>query len=198
MITIPISGAEVWANVKPLVLFIVGMVIYSMFIFKFYLFLSRRDIFELNIHKKDNGFKSFVNTLAYILEYIIIFPLFTSFWFVILTIIILVLAKSSDVSNILLVSMALVGSVRVTAYYNENLSKDLAKMLPFALLGIFLLDISFFSLSDSLAVILTIPNYWQQILYYFAFVVILELVLRILHGFYRLIVPEEESDSKKK
>ena len=94
------------------------------------------------------------------------------------------MAKSAA-NNILLVSIALVSTVRIAAYYNEDLSKDLAKMQPFALLGIFLIDISYFSFSASLEVIKQIPSFWKIMIYYLIFAIVLEFILRIGSGIIR-------------
>ena len=128
-----------------------------------------------------------------------IFPLFVFFWFSILSVMIILLSKTQAVGNILLVSMALVASVRATSYYNEDLSRDLAKMLPFALLGVFLIDISIFSIFESIAMIKTLPSMWRPMVYYLGFVIGLELLLRIIHGVTYLFVEkkEEELESEK-
>ena len=77
--------------------------------------------------------------------------------------------------------MAIVGAIRVTAYYAADLSKDLAKMLPFTLLGIYLVDTSYLSFNQTLTMIWDIPSYFNILLYYFIFLVLLEVVLRILY-----------------
>ena len=60
----------------------------------------------------------------------------------------MLLSKFSSPNHILVVSVSLVAAIRVTSYYNEQLSQDLAKMIPFALLGIFLVDATFFSVQE--------------------------------------------------
>lgn len=167
---------------KPLVSFVIGVVVYAIFVFKFYRLLARKDIFEINIkagHKTSNVMWSL---LLYVIKYILMFPLFVFFWFAILTALLSFLSKDQQIQSILLVSMALVAAVRVTAYYNEELSKDLAKMLPFALLGVFLINVSFFSFTDSIALMKQIPSNWVLLAYYLLFVIALEFVLRIGHG----------------
>ena len=169
---------------KPLALFLLGMVIYSVFVFKFYRFLASRDIFGINLKKYNNVrhcfFGRLVTYLFNIIEYIFLLPVIIFFWFGVLTVLLTFLAKTQPSETILLVSMALIGSVRVTAYYNEDLSKDLAKMLPFALLGVFLIDISYFSFSESLSMLYKIPALYQTLFYYLLFVIVLELLLRII------------------
>ena len=67
-----------------------------------------------------------------------------------MTVLLATMTRGQGLDGILLVSMAVVGSIRVASYYNEALSTDLAKILPFALLGILLIDSSIVSLSGAL------------------------------------------------
>jgi len=189
-----------WTVVKPLILFVLSMVIYSIFIFKFYRFVANRDIFKLDLKKYSKSSHPVIRKtgefLLYIIEYVFLFPVFTFFWYGMITIMLVFLSREQSVQNILLVSIALVGAIRITSYYDEDLSKDLAKMLPFALLGIFLVDISFFSFSSSISLVTEIPGFWNTILHYLLFVIVLEFVLRIGYGIYRLFVKEEPSKEK--
>ena len=86
----PIDINQGYTILKPMILFVLGVVIYSMFIFKFYRFLGKMDIFELNLKKyntsKNAGMKKFMSIIFYMLEYIILFPLFVFFWFLIIPI----------------------------------------------------------------------------------------------------------------
>jgi len=89
------------------------------------------------------------------------------------------LSKSHPVGEILLIAMALVASVRVSAYYNEALSSDLAKMFPFALLAVFLVDMSLFSYGETFETLKQVPSMWKQLVYYLGFTITLEVVLAI-------------------
>lgn len=120
--------------------------------------------------------------ILYLLEYIFLFPLFTFFWFIFFTVF-LVLMSKHDLQTTLLISVAVVAAVRITSYYKEDLSKDLAKMLPFAMLGIFLMDMSYFNLSEAIQTFKQVINLWDTLIYYLLFVIGLEFVLRIGHGF---------------
>src|SRR3989339_815154 len=166
MVVSLISFKEV---ILPLLLSIAGIVVYSIFVFNFYKFLALKNIFHLNL-RQYNDFKSFLGDVyevfLYSLEYLFILPFFIFVWFVI-------------VEMILLLSMALVASIRVCAYYSENLAKDLAKLLPFALLAVFLSDPIFPSFSYFREIILSLPSESSTIFYYFIFVFLLELILRI-------------------
>ena len=180
------SYTEALAVLKPLPLFILGIGVYSWFIFKFYRFVARREIFPLKFESN-----KFLNGVWFVFKYIVIFPLMTFFWFLVLTVILSFLSRQDSIQTVLLTSMALVGVIRLMAYYNEDLSKDLAKMLPFALLGVFLVDVSFFSIGDSLEGLKQLPSAWKSIVYYLVFIVILEFVLRIMYSIVRLFKKRE-------
>ncbi len=182
MIEVPWN--EFYNQVQPLFLFIIGMTIYSIFIFKFYRFLGRKDIFELDLQKyanqKFSGLKKFFRVILYVIQYLVLFPLFVFIWFAVISLLLMLLGKEQTASQILLISMALVATIRVAAYYHEELSNEIAKMLPFALLGVFLIDISFFKLDSAFEIIKGIPGQWKTIGYYLVFIIMLEFVLRVI------------------
>ena len=62
----------------------------------------------------------------------------------------------------------------------EDLSKDLAKILPFAAMGIFIVNVSFFETSESFDVLRHANDNRESILYYLGFSIVLEFALRIL------------------
>ena len=168
---------------RPLAFFVVGVAIYSIFSFNFYRFLGRKDIFELDLVRaeqyKDRTFRLLWHFFAYVVKYLIFFPVVAFVWFAILAILLAFLSKGQGMESILLVAMAVLSAVRVAAYYNEDLSRDLAKILPFALLGIFLIDLSYFSLTASLRSVIQVIYTWQTIVYYLGFVIVLEFSLRM-------------------
>lgn len=190
------SPENITLILKPLVIFIIGMVIYSVFIFKFYRFVSKKDIFKLNLQQYNKtqhpGLTKFLGGLLYVLEYILLFPLFTFFWFVVFAVLLTFLVKQQAVQNLLLLSVAIIASIRMCAYYNESLAQDLAKLLPFALLGVFVMELNFFSFSKSLIMIKQLFTLWDLMIYYLIFVIILEIMLRIFHGFVGLFISKKE------
>ncbi len=187
-------------SAKPLLLFIVGMTIYSIFVFKFYKFLARKDILQLKTHKYYDAYEGAVKKLMrsffYVLENLVLIPLFVFFWFAVLAVLLLVLSKNRDPGTILITSASIVAAVRITAYYNENLSQDLAKMIPFALLGVFLIDISYFSIADSIEVAKQLTSMWEYLIYYLLFLTGLEFILRIVHGIATLFILKEVAKTK--
>ena len=167
-------------------IYVVGMGVYAIFVFKFYRFLASKDMFGLDLSRFEESrlrwARSSLHVAMYIVKYIIVFPIFAFFWFGVLTLILAFLSKGQTFSETLLIALATVSAVRVTAYYNEDLSRDLAKILPFAVLAVFLIDTSFFSVSQSLDILQEAGDYTEHIVYYLAFLVLLEFVLRLLNG----------------
>jgi len=195
------SIGEYFSTIKPLLLFVIGMTIYAIFIFKFYRFLARKDVLQLKTKRfyaeYEGVMKRMFRSFFYVLENLIIIPLLVFFWFVVLALLLMFLGKNQDAGTILLIAASIVAAIRVTAYYNENLSQDLAKMIPFALLGVFLVDFSYFSVGGTLEMIKQIPSLWKQFLYYLLFVVGLEFILRIVHGLATLFILREVAKGKE-
>ena len=178
---------EAIAVLKPLATYVVGMVIYSVFIFKFYRFISRRDIFEFDLNKYEQvryrAVRALLHAVSYVCKYLIVFPFIAFFWFAVLGVLLFFLSKNQTLANVLLLSMAVVSAIRVTAYYNQDLSGDLAKILPFALLGVFVINISYLGVSDPLNALQEVRAQPLTIVYYLVFVIALEFTLRICYGF---------------
>jgi len=158
------------------------MVIYSVFVFNFYRFLAKKNIIELNLNQYNQysnpATVKFFAIIFFIIEYIILLPILTFFWFTVLSVLILILARELEVNTVLLISAAVVASVRATAYVSENLAKDLAKLLPFTLLAIAITTAGFFNISALVARISIIPSLLSNIPYYLLFIVVVELIMR--------------------
>ena len=166
--------------------YVVGMCIYAIFVFKYYRFVASKDMFGLDLSRfEERSFRwarSILHVILYAVKYLMVFPVFAFFWFAVITLILAFLAKDQSFSETLLVALATVSAIRVTAYYDEDLSRDLAKILPFAVLAIFLIDASFFSIRESLDILKEAGNYTEKIVYSLGFLVLLEIVLRLLNG----------------
>lgn len=166
--------------------YVLGMTVYAVFVFKFYRFLATQDMFELDMSRYEQSGHKWIRksnqVFFYIVKYIIVFPVFAFFWFGVLTIILAFLSKEQTFNETLLVALATVSAIRVTAYYNEDLSKDVAKILPFAVLAVFLIDASFFSIGESLDILREAEAHSENIVYYLAFLVLLEFVLRTVNA----------------
>lgn len=170
-----------------LLFFTIVIAVYSTFIYYFYVFLSRKNLIDLNLSQYNNyehpALVKFFAILFYITEYIVVLPIITFFWFAVFSVLILFLAKGLEISTILLVSAAMVSSVRVTSYISKSLSQDLGKMLPFTLLAIAITEPGFFDISSLLSRINEIPNLLSNVLFYLIFIMILEVIMRLFDIF---------------
>ena len=128
----------------------------------------------------------------YIIEYIIILPILTFFWYAFLSILIFVIAQQLTLELVFLITAGLVASVRVTSYINESLSQDLAKMLPFTLLGIALTNPNFLDLQNSLTRLAGIESFFTLVIYYLGFIIAIELIMR-LSDLFRNVAHEAKS-----
>ena len=186
-----LSIEEVLLVVIPLLSFIVGVVLYSLFIFKFYKFIGTRDIFPVDLERFSGQRFAFVKKLATsfgsLIFYLIISPLLIFFWFVVFVGFLVFLSKGQSIEIILLMAMTLVASIRIMSYINEEMAYDVAKMIPLAILGLFIIDAGFFNLEASLATLQTIPDYLTIIVYYLGFTILLEFVLRLLTTLVKLV-----------
>ena len=183
--------AEAANLLQPAAIFAVGVAIYAVLIFNLYRFMSRRDIFNVDFSKfeesRNQVLSKTLHLISYILKYLLIFPLFAFFWFGVLVVMVAFLSKTKEVEDLLLIAMAVLMSVRVTSYYTEDLSRDIAKMLPFALLGIFLIDLRYFDFTTSTELLNRVGTEWRSIFYYWVFIVLLEFVLRITEPYFKAL-----------
>ena len=181
---------------RPVTVYILGMGVYALFVFKFYRFLASRDMFAFDLSRyagsRFRWVRGFLHVTLYTGKYLIVFPVFAFFWFAVLTLILTFLSKGQTFPDILLVALATVSAIRVAAYYNEELSRDLAKILPFAVVAIFLIDASFFRVSESLDILKEAEYHSEHMLYYLVFLVALEFALRLIMGVVMLLARVKE------
>lgn len=170
----------------PVTTYVLGMSIFAIFVFKFYRFVAARDIFVLDLAKYEGlsfrWAKSLSHLVVYVIKYLLLFPVFAFFWFAILTVTLAFLSKEQTFSDTLLIALVTVSAIRVTAYYKEELARDLAKILPFAVLSALIINASFSSVSESLDRLRMVGDYREDIFYYLVFLIVLEFVLRLIVG----------------
>ena len=190
------AGLSVEAGLEllwPVLVVVLGMVAYAVFVFKFYRFVAARDMFGLDLSKNDQMRDAVAWDLIflvwYLVRYVVLFPAFAFFWFAVLTLILVFLSEDRELHQILLIAMATVSAIRVSAYYNEELSRDLAKILPFAVLGVFIINTSFFDIHSSLDTLAELNTQLDTIVYYLVYLVALEFALRFVFVVFRLIFP---------
>ena len=130
--------------ILPVAVYVLAMALYAIIIFKFYRFIAGRDIFSLDLSGNDASrvpvLRDLLSLIGYVIKYILLFPAFAFLWFAALTVMLAFLSEDRALSTILILALATVSAIRVCAYYDEDLSRDLAKILPFAVLAIILID----------------------------------------------------------
>jgi len=183
----------------------VFIAIYAVFIWKFYKFLASREILALNLrqynHSEHPGLEKLLAILLFTVEYMVILPFLVLFWFTVLSLFLLLLSEISP-SQALLVSAAIIASTRITAYIGEELSKDVAKILPFTVLATFLLNPQFFNGMNFIEKFSQIPSLFSNILVFIVFIFGIEFILRGVYSvaqlFYSEKVLEESINSEVK
>jgi hypothetical protein len=152
---------------------IIMITIYAVAIYHFYRYIARRDVFKPSErkHSKAIGF----------LKYFFLFPFVAMLFFIGFSVIFIFLTESYEIIEIMYVAFAVIIAIRITAYYTEDLSKDVAKMLPFAILGIFLIDSSYFSMDTVNERInaLILPENINAIIQFLILIILVEWILRI-------------------
>jgi len=113
-------------------------------------------------------------------------PFLIFFWFAIFTTFLIFLTENLEIQNLLIISATIIAAIRMTAYYNENLSKDLAKLLPFTLLAVSVLSPDFFNIERILSHFSRIPEFFNQIIVYLLFIIFLEILLRFFEFVFSL------------
>lgn len=180
------------------------MVLYSIFIWKFYKSVSKKNLIDLNLNKYNTSGHPFFTKLVagtlYFIEYILILPFLIFLWFAFFSIFLILLAETGTTSTLLILAATTIAAIRMISYYSENLAQDVAKLVPFTLLATSLLNPNFFSVERVLGHIQEIPAVFSNILTYLALIIFLELILRFFDFIFSLFGisdSTEEENSKK-
>ncbi len=188
---ISIDIPENYSIAATFLIYFVLIALYSIFIWKFYRFLAKRDIIVLNLFQYNRSKHPILNkilaSLLYIAEYIVVIPVLVLFWFSVLGFFILLISENQTAAQVSLIAAAVVGAVRFTSYISEDLSRDVAKLFPFTILAIFLISPGFFSVSGLVSRILEVPLFFKNILIYLTIVAVLEIVIRLFATIYEFI-----------
>ncbi len=188
------------STIYDLSLYVAGMVGYAIFVWHFYRFIARREIIPIDYDKYDaRGRLSPVRIGAYIGAYVFLFPLIIFIWFFIYSMFMFVLAKDMPMGVVLLIAISVIAATRVTSYYKEDLAKDVGKLLPFALMGVFLTSSAFytdtsnfFSLDDFEHKLKEFPLFVSRVIEFVIIVLIIEIFLRSIFVVKRKIWPAAE------
>jgi hypothetical protein len=183
-------------------IYIVFITLYAVFIWKFYKFVSARDFLGLDLNQynksKHPTLSRLFGFIFYIIEYLFILPFLILSWFIMFSLFLLILNKANeiDIQQLLLISAAIVTSIRITSYSNESLSKEIAKIFPFTILVIFILQPGFFNIEGMFNGIFKIPDYADYIFILTIFIICVEFILRIFFSINQLLSFKEPEEIK--
>ena len=174
-----------------------GMVAYGVFVWHFYRLIARREIVSMTLQKYHTGGKKLTSIIVYFAKYIIVFPLVVTAWFFAYSLFMFFLAPDIDHDFVFLIVISLVVAIRIAAYYKEDLSKDLAKMIPFSLLGIFLVNNTLFTIDQFVERLDDFFPFIGKIMAFVLFAIGVEAALRILFLIKRRFLPVVETQLKE-
>lgn len=134
------------------IFFIIGIYIFALFYDFFFERLSRKEIFKIELKAINLEYSytdmSFGQIFRFLIKSVVFFPLLASIITIFTTIFLILMSKDQSVQTIASISVAVVMVVRILAYTNERLAKDVSKVLPFALLTVILTNPTTFAESD--------------------------------------------------
>lgn len=113
-------------------LFMLGLAIYSVFVWFFYRYISRRELIPKFYEKKQDFLKkSKIKIVLYLTAYAVLYPVIIFVWFLIYTFLIFVTSHDLSIDLVGFVSLSLLGVIRITAYFKEDLARDVGKQFRF-------------------------------------------------------------------
>ena len=196
------SWAQQFINLFLLVLLVL---IFSVFVWKFHKFISRKNIFNLNLNKYNTSkhpvISKFLAIILYFIEYIFILPIMIFFWLAIFSVFLILMADNIATKNLIIISSTVIVAIRFLSYmpgYGRNLAQEIAKLLPFNLMAFAMIKEDFFDFERILGQISEIPAFFSQITMYLLFVIGLEIVLRFFDFLLGLLGMKVEEETKEK
>ena len=175
---------------------------YSIFVFIFYRNLAKRDLITLNLDKYSNNLtgkiKKYIKSITFVIQYILIIPVLLTFWTLVLAIILTLLSPDADHSRNALIATSVVGSVRILSYWTEDLSRDVAKMLPFGVLGVFLVGDAQVQISEIKELLESLEEIATSFISSLFLIAVVEGILRSITSIINLISLRRGNLSQKK
>jgi hypothetical protein len=174
----------------PTLMAIIAIAVYSGFVFMFYRILAKKDLLTLDLSKYADDFggkvKKYLRSILFVIQYIVVIPIMIAFWTLVLAVILTLLSDSSDHARNALIATSVVGAVRILAYWTEDLSRDVAKMLPFAVLGVYLVSSTSVQWSEFKELLESLPELAKSFFSSLVLLAILETILRIVSTLRRI------------
>ncbi len=193
-------------NIEAITIAGVAIAIYGIIVWYYYRSLAKRDFFHFNRREGTGFFAGIINFFSgiqFIAKYIIFYPIISFIFFGLFSVMLFLLSKDQTIPILLLTSATVISATRICAYYNEDLARDLAKMIPLALLGVFIVQADFFSTQLLFERIIALPLFFIEIASFILYFLVLELALRLLYKLKVLILGrnisyEEEMNEKRR
>ena len=168
----------------PTLMAIIAIAVYSGFVFMFYRILAKKDLLTLDLSKYADDFggkvKKYLRSVLFVIQYIVVVPVLIAFWTLVLAVILTLLSDNSDHARNALIATSVVGAVRILAYWTEELSRDVAKILPFAVLGVYLVSSTSVQWSEFETLPKSLPELAKSFFSSLVLLAILETLLRIV------------------
>jgi hypothetical protein len=167
----------VWDGFHPdlqtLLIYGVGIALYTALVFAFYQNISVRD----PLHSR-RGKRWWARTV-HVGETILTFPILSFGYFAVLSLALFVMAKPDRATaDILLLSMACVIGIRVTAHLAEGMSNDIAKLLPLGLLAVIVVDPGYLTFTSIVTRLGDSARMVHVLVQYFALFIVVEAAMR--------------------
>lgn len=148
-------------------------------VWEIYVRLSLRDLFflksSLNLEQVSWG-----KYLIYWIKYLLLFSIFSFLGFLIFSISIFILAPNLRPYDVMLFSIILVSTVRLSAYFHPAMAEDLAKLLPLAVIISIIAKPEFLTTRINMETVKIFQQAAPSFLRYFVIIFIMELVLKAI------------------
>ena len=174
----------------PTLMAIIAIAVDSGFVFMFYRILAKKDLLTLDLSKYADDFggkvKKYLRSVLFVIQYVVVVPILIAFWTLVLAVILTLLSDSTDHARNALIATSVVGAVRILAYWTEDLSRDVAKMLPFAVLGVYLVSSTSVQWNEFRELLESLPELAKSFFSSLVLLAILETLLRIVSTLSRI------------
>ena len=141
--------------------------------------LAKRDLFEIPKFSKESKLSNFFNRVMYFLKYLLIFPAYSFVWFLIFSFMLFLISESRPIEDILFFGIIVIAATRISAYVSSKLAEDMAKLLPWAMIVIFLTDAEAITMASVQSSFNIFYQYVPNVIKYLFFITFVEWVLRI-------------------
>ncbi len=162
-----------------------ALAVYTILIFNFYRFVSKRDIFERHLSFSHPGvvglLEDIILGLLRVVKYGILFPIVSFVWFLGFASLLFLIVQNQTLEQTTLVAIALIAGTRILSYYNQDAAQELAKTVAIVILGAALIEPNFFHFDQLYQRILALPALGITLLHFVVYLSALELLLRFLY-----------------